>query len=154
MRRLEIRVPFHRRWDKKNLGWIRNAGERKKRAEETVSVRSDFQHQKNIHWFQTPDKRLNVPSRWFLDIYFSASSRRMTGMEIFRTTIHWDQRRGVTWKINWRTKETTKSETSSNASDIMPWSLFQSGPDDSKHRNCGIFKLGLYINMFWRVIYW
>lgn len=39
----------------------------------------------------------------FLDMYFSASSRRMTGMEIFSTTIHWDQRRGVTWKINWRT---------------------------------------------------
>lgn len=33
-------------------------------------------------------------------MYFSASSRRMTGMEIFSTTIHWDQRRGVTWKIN------------------------------------------------------
>lgn len=32
---------------------------------------------------------------------FSASSRRMTGMEIFKTTIHWDQRRGVTWKMSW-----------------------------------------------------
>lgn len=40
----------------------------------------------------------------FLDMYFSASSRRMTGMEIFSTTIHWDQHRGVTWKINWGTE--------------------------------------------------
>lgn len=64
----------------------------------------------------------------FLDMYFSASSSRMTGMEIFSTTIHWDQCRGVTWKINWRTegeKRQKKQESCewkwSTGEELMPW---------------------------------
>lgn len=111
MKRLEIEYLCTEGEIKKNLGWIRNAGEKKKSRRE-LSVKSDFQHHNSkltFLWvYSLESKWTNIPSRWFLDIYLSASSRRMTGMEIFSTTIHWDQCRGVTWKINCRTEKASE----------------------------------------------
>lgn len=40
------------------------------------------------------------PSRWLRDRYLSPSSSRITGREIFSTTTHCGQLRGVTWKMS------------------------------------------------------
>lgn len=56
--------------------------------------------QNKNHRLKSGPGMFSIPSRWFLDIYFKASSSRMTGKEIFRTIIHWDQRKGVTWKMS------------------------------------------------------
>lgn len=42
------------------------------------------------------------PSRWLRERYLSPSSSRITGREIFITTTHCGQLRGVTWKMSCR----------------------------------------------------
>lgn len=48
------------------------------------------------------------PSRWLRERYLSPSSSRITGKEIFSTTTHCGQLRGVTWKISCKVREVHK----------------------------------------------
>lgn len=64
-------------------------------------------------------------------------------MEIFSTTIHWDQCRGVTWKINCRTEKASELQlvamTPEHTANPAEWENInthgQTKPNQTKHGN-------------------